>query len=368
MNTLRIVGVLVATTIGAGVFSLPAIFERAGWLAGFGYFVVLGSLLAWAHLLYWRVLERQEKPLALAELADRFLGRATSRIGAAVVLLGLFFALVVYLILGRSFFAALFPIPGIWALALFWVLGSVPIVMKLPRMVSLEAGGVVVMAVIMLFVFFSAAHPGAMFERPVLRTEELFLPFGPVLFSFAAWTAVLPMYRAWREGGEKKGSPRRIVALGTFVSGLLYLLFILGIFGSAEGAVPAESLGSALGWTPWKVGLLFVFGLFALWTSYVPIALEIRQTFRDDFGWTNARAVLVTVCVPLILVALGFTDFLKVIGLAGGVFTGLQYVLIVAVALRALSLKRPERMLAYAATALFLLAAAYEIYYYVGTS
>ena len=67
-------GILVATTIGAGIFALPYLFAQAGWLAGLVLLTALGALLFFTHWLYARAAFAADGEEHLAALASRTLG------------------------------------------------------------------------------------------------------------------------------------------------------------------------------------------------------------------------------------------------------------------------------------------------------
>jgi hypothetical protein len=73
-----------------------------------------------------------------------------------------------------------------------------------------------------------------------------------------------------------------------------------------------------------------------LWTSYVPILLAARNALRIDAAWPGMLSDAIVLFAPILLVAVGIRDFLSVVSVAGGVFLGLQYVLILLIARRAL--------------------------------
>ena len=69
--------------------------------------------------------------------------------------------------------------------------------------------------------------------------------------------------------------------------------------------------------------------------------------------------------VPLILIWLGFNNFLETVGLVGGVFLAFQYLLIVLVSRKVLALKGFKRIVSDLVILIFALAIVYEIYYFV---
>ena len=357
----RMAGVMTATTVGAGLFSLPYVFLRSGWLTGIFYLAALSAALAFVHRLYFRVLEKEGGDERLLGLALMHLGRFGRLWGLLSIQGGLILALVIYLLLARGFSEMLFPGSGNLGLALFWLAGSLPLVFGLRRLIAAEILGAVMMAGMILAVFFYG-FGDRLASLPVFSWDGFFLPFGPVLFSLAGWTAVEPIFDANRSPERKRAM--RAMAAGTFFAAALYALFVFGVLGSSAEIFPNALQGLA-DWPAWRFALLTVLGLFAIWTSYAPIGLEVANGIRTDLGWTRTASLAFVLLLPPALVALGLNDFLAVMGLAGGIFLGSEYLLLIAIAWRSLALSFREKAIGAALVALFLLGAVYEAYYFV---
>ena len=136
------------------------------------------------------------------------------------------------------------------------------------------------------------------------------------------------------------------------------------IFASA-GKITEDTLSGLTNWPRWKLNLLGLLGLFAIWTSYLPIALEIKNSIEKDLRWSRIASLALVVFVPLVLIAVGFNNFSAVIGLVGGVFLAFQYLFIIWVSKKVLVLSWPKRILANLLILVFLLVAFYEVYYFV---
>ncbi|TSC82845.1 MAG: amino acid transporter aATP11 [Parcubacteria group bacterium Gr01-1014_20] len=352
-------GLVAATTIGAGIFVLPYVFLRGGWLVGILYFLILGFLVVFAHHLFSEVFSKAgDKRGLLGLIRDNF-GGGFFYFATIVFKGGLFLTLVIYLLLGSSFMTMVFP--GVnhgVALAWFWVIASFPILLSLRRFVGLEVGATLLMALIVAFVF--AKGLPIDIERVGPPVGDWFFPFGHVLFALAGWTAVYPLY----EISKKRKSLIYPLIFGTGVSIAIYLFFVLGITSGAPNITP-DAISGLTDWPNWQIDLLAVLGLFAIWTSYGPIGLEIRSSFEKDLRVSRIVSFLAVLFVPLILIWLGFNNFLEMVGLVGGVFLAFQYLLIVLVSRKVLALRGFRRVVSALVILIFALAVVYEIYYFV---
>lgn len=354
-------GMLAATTIGAGVFALPYLFVKSGWLIGVLYLFLFGSIMLWAHWLYLRTLGVARGNKRLLALAKEEGSRWFSLFSACVIVGGLVLSLVVYLVLGMVFLTLLFPsLESGVALILFWIAGTVPIAISVRRVVSIELlGALLLVGIIAGLFFYGMSGVGDFFKGPAFVPEYLLLPFGAVLFSLAGWTALEPMHERCCGAPSPQKSLVSSLWFGTAVIVGSYLLFIGGIMGS-EAPMTPDTLSGFMKVAPAVARLLAFFGLIALWTSYVPIGREAKNALQEDMQWKYA--FLFVAIAPPLLVMLGVDTFVEAISIAGGVFVALQYVLILFVAQRKLSLSMPARFLVRGVSALFLLAAVYEVF------
>lgn len=354
---------MAATTVGAGLFSLPYVFSEAGWLTGFLYLVLVGACASFAHSLYHRALEEDVGETRLLGLIGKYLGSAGKILGPLVVVGGLTFALVIYLILAGEFSELLRPGTRQLGTFLFWLAGSLPIVLGLRRLLFSELLGIGLMVLVIGIVFLGFF--GESFPQVIaFDWREILLPFGPVLFSLAGWTAVEPALDYARKSGYASRLSRRAMTFGTFGAAFLYLLFVVGIMATVPLIAP-DTVGGLYAWPVWKFTLVVILGFFAIWTSYIPIGLEIRNSLVYDLAWSRNLASATVFLVPPALLLLGFADFFKVIGLVGGVFLGLEYVFILLVGKKILALPPAKRFLVNLLTAVFALGAVYEIYHFV---
>ncbi len=362
-SVLWVMNLMTATTVGAGLFALPYVFAQTGWLLSGAYLAVLAAAVAFVHGLYLEVVRNENEKPRLLTLIEKHYGR-NARLGGLVIILGgLTLTLLAYLILSRVLIALFLPgyeNAGLWA---FWLLSSLPVLFRVRRLMWAEAAGGLGMLALILWVFGKGLASHA-FHVPVWNWEYVFLPLGPVLFALAGWTAVEPSAEYARRAGLSLKEAGTGLRLGTLGAALLYALFVAGISG-AGGAITPDTVQGLSGWLPLEAALVAVLGLFAVWTSYVPMGLEMKRISENDLGWSKLWSGILVFCLPPALFLLGLDDFLKVIGLVGGVFLAGEYIYILLVARRALRLPANRARLTLILVLLFALAAVYEVYYFI---
>jgi amino acid permease len=365
----KIPAIIIAATIGDGIFALPFVFSQAGWLLSAFYLVFLAVLLIGTQAVYLKTLEQVGEKERLLGLARKYLGEGGFWVGFVAIVAGLLLSFVIFLVLGAQFLQLLVPALSHWpALAIIWVILAVPALLSNRRVVPLEIGSVILVACLIVFVFLSSrsatALPAVLQTLPTVNPQDFFLPFGVILFSLAGWTGIEPVYESLRGASARKRIPWGLLAAGTIGAAVLYAMFALGILGSAPHLTMNTVSGLAT-WPAWKKDLIALLGLFAIVTCSMPISHEIRNALEKDLRWNRAASGLVVVGLPLAAVLLGFTNFLVIVGLAGGLFISTQYFLMIAVARRALKLPPAVESLLDIAAAIFILAAVYEVLTFV---
>ena len=199
--------IIVAATIGSGMFALPYVIASAGWAITFIYFVVLGVMIVAAHAVYLKTLAHEGERERLLGLGKKYFGAGGFWFGFIAIVLGLLLSFVIFLILGTQFLQLLFPaLPYVAALFIFWLLIAIPALVGDRRAVFLEVLSVVSISAVIIFIF-ASSHPAAAFIHiPAFGRRGIFIPFGAVLFMLAGWTGVEPFYEA--HGKRKEAVPR----------------------------------------------------------------------------------------------------------------------------------------------------------------
>jgi hypothetical protein len=369
IKSFTIVAIVAAATIGEGVFAVPYVIATAGWLVALGYFVAVVAIVSAAHILYLRTLAAVDEKERLLGLARNYFGATGFWIGFVAIVVGLLLGFVAYLVLGTQFLQILFPgLSSGLALAIFWALLVCLVWGSEGRIAWFEGVGIALVSFAILFIFFSG-HPGSFFNTvPFAVPGGLLLPFGVVIFALAGWTSVEPVYELAykKEEGRKLVIPAAftLFALGTAIAGLLYWLFSAGVI-STVPHVAADTVSGIAAWPLWRKDILAAVGLLSVCVVSVPIAREIRGAMEKDLGWNSFFSRAAIVLLPLGAVLLGFTNFLTIVGIAGGMFISTQYLLIISVGRRTLALSAREKVLLDLVAVVFICAAVYEIWHFV---
>ncbi len=355
----KVAGIIAAATVGDGIFALPFIFFQSGWLLGLVYLAALAAIVIGAHAVYLETLEQLGERERLLGLARKYFGAGGFWIGFIAIILGLLLTLVAYLILGTLFIRLGFPnVPPALPLAIFWIFMVGITILPDGRVTALELAGILGTTVVVVLIF-ATAFPRANFDgAPLVNPKNLFLPFGAILFSLAGWTGIEPAYES-RRGVKRKSDPWLALAAGTIFAAILYALFAAGVLGTATH-ITSDTISGLGNWPAWKREVVAALGILAVATVSVPITREIRNSLEKDLRWNKLGSRALIIFFPIACVLAGLNNFLIVVGLVGGVFLSTQYLLIISVGRRALTLSPGKKLALDVVTLVFVVGAIYE--------
>lgn len=340
MKFICAIAVLSGTIIGAGLFALPYITLQVGIWVILGYFLILGSLVVLIHLFFGELALKTPDFKRMPGFARIYLGKWGERAAYISTILGLFGALLAYLILGGAFFSELaeLALPNFEGNTLFctlfyFVIASALILHGIKAIEKVEFWGLVLFLVILFAIFLKSA-PFINIDNLFLvqgltnngQWSNLFLPYGVILFSL--WGAAL-IPEVEEMLGKQKIKILKIIPIAIFIPAVVYLSFIflvLGITGAGTTKDALPGLQYALG--DGVVVLALLFGLLTTFTSFIALGLTLKKVFWYDFNFPKKRAWAITCFLPLIFYLAGFQSFVTIIGVIGGIMLAVDGILI----------------------------------------
>ncbi|MBI5147671.1 MAG: hypothetical protein HZA37_00745 [Parcubacteria group bacterium] len=367
--------ILAGTSIGAGVFSLPFVFNKVGVGAGFIYLAVFCLVFVAVHLMYADVILRTEGRHRFVGYARFYLGKSASWLATAMAVLSMVVVLLIYLVLSVSFVNLIVPdaMGDFYKMAVFWLLGSTALFLSVRRLALAEFlvlwGIITVIGAIFIFGIFEAGAFGKI-DWLFFSPAYFLLPFGPILFSLSGRPAIPDVIDYYDSvGGDRRGLMKKALIWGTVIPAVVYAVFVLGVL-FLSGEVSEDAISGIAGALPrWVLFGIGALGVVSLWSSYIVIGMDVRDILAYDFRLPKVAAVLAVFIAPMALFLAGFQNFLALVSIAGGVFLALEGIFIIAMWKRAASLssvpsvffaKMPAAAI-YALAAVFTLGMVYEI-------
>ncbi len=331
-NLILPASVLAETVIGAGMFALPYIFFKAGLVFGLFYLFFFSAIFALMHLMYADVILRTRENHRFAGYAGIYLGRFSFWLTAVITILGGIFALTIYLILSASFIGLALPlIPDIYKILIFWLFGSAAVFWGINRLAASEflilLGS---LAIVSTLLFFGLKNFNeALSETPFFNFSYVLAPLGAVFFSMGGRVAVPAVLGYFRNNGEKIAEAKKPIVFGSFFPSFVYVLFILGILGLSRN-VSEDSVSGIVGGAPFFILLILgLLGIVSLFSTYIVIGRDIKKSLEHDFKFPQIFSGLAVAATPLILYFIGLRNFMELVGFAGGIFVGLDNIILI---------------------------------------
>ena len=331
------VALLLGTMIGAGIFGIPYVVSRSGMFPALFYFLILGVASLLIHLFLGEIILRTKEKHRLPGYAQKYLGDWAKILAAFSVVLGITLALLAYIILGGNFLNILFSsFNGLssfhFSLIFSFILFPF-IVRKVKFVAKTEVLTNIIFVLIIFLIFFLSLEKLNLDNFSLLADElvwdNIFLPYGVILFSLIGWSAVPEMADVLEKKEDKKQFKKAII-FSIIIAIFTYLLFVFSVVGVSGKNTSPETFSGLLSYLDPKIVLLGVLaGVITIADSFLILSLHLRNTLIYDYGFHMIPALFVSWGVPLILFLSGFRQFIDVIGIAGTFIGAIDGILII---------------------------------------
>lgn len=327
---LKAFAVFAGTIIGVGIFGLPYITAKAGFPVVLLYFSLMTPAVIYIHFLYGKVAWHTEKLHRFPGYVNEYLGTRWKNLAFLTATFGLLGALLAYLIVGGEFLRLYFS-PYVGGGSTFWTLiffgaGSLLVFRGIKSISWIELSLLFLFLVLFLVLFLRAIPSMNLGYFQAIDWRFFTFPYGVIIFSLWGLDLV-PELKEMLKGNFK--TLRRVIISGIIFSALVYLFFIIMIFGVTGPETSKEAFGEfsrVLGGSLVRLG--FIFGVITTFTSFIALALTLQKTFWYDFGLPKNLAFIITCFAPLLLFFLGLREFIDIVGLVGAVSIGLGAIIL----------------------------------------
>jgi amino acid permease len=324
---------LIGTIVGAGIFGLPYIASKAGLFLTLLYMVIVVIVASLMHLFFAEIILRTKDRLLLPGLTKKYLGKKAEIIVVISLIVGLTGSLFAYITLSGSFLKILtnsfINISENILAVVAWVFLSLLVLFGIKTISKVELTlNLLFIVAIIGFLFFSFPKMGINNYIP-FNFDNLFLPFGVVMFSFFGWSAI-PCILTILKTPKERSKIKKVVGISLGISFLIYIIFILTVVGISGGGTTQDSftgLIPLLGQNIVFLGALF--GLITCATSYIVIASYFRDTLTFDFDLSLPLAFSIACGLPLLLVFSGIIHFIEALALIGSFMGMVEGVIII---------------------------------------
>ncbi|HLD10827.1 MAG TPA: aromatic amino acid transport family protein [Candidatus Nanoarchaeia archaeon] len=322
---------LIGMTVGAGILGLPYVINKAGFIPGIILMIVLGTISIIVNLCIAEVVLRTKGKHQLIGLAEKYLGKKGKLIFGVFSILALYGTLVAYILGAGDSLKAIFGGSSFFFSLLFWFIFSCVIFGSIKILEDVED---IFSSLKMLLLFIISIIAIFHFKRLELSFDlkNILYPYGVILFAFSGIWAVPEMALEMK---NKKNLKKAIIYAG-FIVLLFSILFVFSLLSSLAEIKEVGTTG---------LGLLGnIFALFAFATAFVAIGYSLKDSYSLDYKLNKNLSWLFVIIVPLIIVLLQFSSFIKVLEFTGGILGGLILILSILLFLKAKKLgnRKPE--------------------------
>ncbi len=347
-NFYKSVSILVGTVVGAGVFGLPYVVAKIGFIPGMVYLIILAAAVLIVTLGYGEVVLRTKGNYQMSGYVGRYLGNKGKFFITLSLILGIYGGLLAYTIgVGNFLFAILHPFLGgtplIYSL-IFWLVASSAVFYGLDIIAPLELFMVGLLVFVIFFIFGISLPEIRLSNLTYISFHYLFLPFGVMLFALGGASAI-PAMKEVLEKGKQLSSLKKAIILGMVIPVIIYLVFsfaVVGVNGPATSEQVVSGLSPVLGRK--IVYLAGILGILTMATSFLALSYVLKGVYQRDYHLSPFIASFLTCSLPLIIFLLGLRSFVQVLGISGAILSGFQGILLLMTYQRAKQLgnRRPE--------------------------
>jgi len=315
---------LMGTMMGAGFLGIPFVVTKSGFIPGLIYILIIGVFMLLVKLYIGEIALRTNGNHQLAGYAGIYLGKWAKYLVMLSMIFGIYGALIAYMIgEGRSLsylITSSYNLSIVFSLG-FWLIMSFLTYIGLKALKKYEKISMflifLIIGIMVLFLSWDVKATNLLYTG-----NNLFLPFGVILFSFLAFSAI-PEVKRILSGEERK--MKKVIFWATLIPAFIYALFTLlmvGVFGNSVGEIATLTSGLNRGFS--------ILGIITMFTAFFTSSLAIRDMFRFDFklgrfkGWCFCSFITLMLFLAISLFRLdNFIQILSIAGILSGGLTGI---------------------------------------------
>jgi amino acid permease len=325
-------GMMLGMIVGAGIFALPYVFSRAGFFWGIILFGAAFLITLFLSNLYGEIAYYTRGKHRYTGYVNIFLGRPAKHLAFLTTIASYYGSLLIYGLLGGLFLFNVFGNLSVFKFSLiFFSIAAVISWLNIEKVSSLNfyltlpIFGFIIYLIFIAFPYIKIANfTGGNF----VFNSDWFLPYGVWIFALGGFAA-LPETRDIFSKSPLKHF-KRVIFLSLAVSAIFYFFFIFSVLGANGQFTTKDALSgllNILGKEAFLIGSLI--GFFAVFTSYIALAFDMKCIFNYDYKISPVFAWLLAVIPPIILFLAGIDDVVKLLEIIGAVGLGILGVFII---------------------------------------
>lgn len=330
-NFIKALAIFSGTIVGVGLFGLPYVAFKSGFLIVLGYFLVLTAFTIVFHRLLGEIALGTENAKRIPGYVEEYLGKKAKKFSLINSSLGITGALLAYLIVGggflKLFFSPYFGGNEIFYVLLFFAAGAFLIYKGTKTIARVELAMLFVFVAISLFLFIKGIPFINLDNLKGVSWNYFVLPYGVIMFSLWGLTMVPELKEIVLNDRKEL---MKVITWGILLSAVFYLVFIITILGASGSLTSEEALtgfSKAIGNKIVQIG--FIFGFLTTFTSFITLGLTLKKTFFYDAKIPEKISWCLACFIPLVLYFANLKDFIGIIGIVGAFMLGIEGILVI---------------------------------------
>ena len=332
---------LIGFIIGAGILGIPYVIAKSGFLTGLLDIILIGLAILFLNLYTGEIALRTKGSHQLTGYANKYYGKAGKYLMAFFMIIGLYGALVAYIIKEGQFLSAILsPVIGgtplIYSI-IFFIIFSILVYIGLRAIEKSELFmGIFFVLIVLIILIFALPHINLQ-NLSSFEGKNLFIPYGVILFAFFGVPAI-PELREELKRNEK--SMKKAIIIGSTIPIILYIVFAFIVVGASSKVTDGAILGlsEVLGHKIFLLGIIF--GILTMATSFIAVALALKEVYMFDFKLKPFTSSTIACIIPLILALIMIFSniknaFFRILDIAGSFGVSLSAILIILIYFKA---------------------------------
>ena len=331
---------IVGTIIGAGILGIPYVISQTGTIIGITQIIAVGLLFMFLNLNVGEIILRTKGNHQLTGYAEKYTGKTGKILMTASMVLGTWIALVAYGIGSGQVLSGIigWGDPTTYGIIVFTTL-SIIMFFGINILENMEKLLVTIMLFILAIIFLQAIPYVNLNNLATIHYPPILNSFGVIFFAFLGAMSIVEAKEILT---KNKKLLKKAIIIGMTIPIVIYSLFAFFVIGvTGQKTTEVATIGLGIMTSPYIIIVGNILALFTMGTSFLALGFALKEMFQFDYKIKKKIAWLMTITIPLIIVAFNLTGFIQAISIAGVLEGGIISTLIVIMALKAK--KRSER-------------------------
>lgn len=333
LNFLKALSLFCATIIGGGMFVLPYVGFKMGFIGIAFYFIILTIFVIATHWFLAKMVIATPENGTVVGYFEKYLGSGAKNFSLFISATRMVGISLIYIIFGGMFLSPLLsPYFGgslfFYTLLFFAVAAFLIYIRDTYERNYFANVAMLIASFLVLLLFIIKGFPLINFSNlKGLYVDYFGPPYGIIILALWGLSAV-PQLKNAVEGDISHY--KRVIYSGIIISAVFYLFFtavILGVSGSATSPDGLTGFINTVGGNVIKIG--FIFGVLAILDSFLSIGTSLKAIFRRDAKLSKTISWFFACFLPISLYLIQFRDVVNIMYLVGAFFYTAEGIIVI---------------------------------------